>query len=160
MSTCAVTNSINCTSSVVVNDFDMFFTHFHPSELMMGNLNDQNPRLKFGHFWNMNIIQRFVSYAWHQHKMLFKVFCKFQKLFKTKVDANSLFLRSLLFHWATTVRTHMAQTHLRVNCKKMWHSVTVTPHWFTISWVIYSRAQLHYILQAASPETWLTLQIS
>jgi len=41
MSTCAVTNIINCISSFVVDDFDMFCTHFHPSELMMDNLNDR-----------------------------------------------------------------------------------------------------------------------
>ena len=50
MSTCVVTNAINCISCVVVDDFDMCFTHFHASELMIGNLNDKNPHLKFGHF--------------------------------------------------------------------------------------------------------------
>lgn len=87
-----------------------FFTHFHLSELMMGNLNDQNPHLKFGHFWNTYIIQRFVFCAWHKHKVLFKVFCKFQKLFKTKVDANSLFIRSLPFQWATITTEHPQHT--------------------------------------------------
>jgi hypothetical protein len=53
--------------------------------LMMDNLNDQNPHLKFCHFCSMYIIQRFVSHAWYQHKMLFKVFVSFRSNLKQKL---------------------------------------------------------------------------
>lgn len=62
----------------------------------ISNMNIQNPEPKFGHFWNVNTIHRFVFKSWHQRERLCKLLLCLRSSFlnfKLKFDANFLFLK-------------------------------------------------------------------
>lgn len=96
-------------------------SRFSPVHLMTSNLKIENPQPQFGCFWNVNTIQRLCS---NQHiitmKHCFKHLVSLTHQFlmiKTKLDANSLFLKVWLstgLQWlqnALSTNTHKRQLH-------------------------------------------------
>jgi len=98
------------------------------SEVTTSDLKVQKPQPKYGHFWKVNFIQRFIFHKWRNNKRLLKHFVSLKTCFlkvKTKLNPSSLLLK--VWHFT---RLQISQNALRTTHNGKSHtkqrSVTAT----------------------------------
>ena len=93
---------------------DALLPHFNFSRFTIGNLNIPNPQLKFGKFWHVTTIQRFLSYTQNHQNKFFEAFHISQKLVSQGHYWTSCkFSVSLClpFHRVTTITEDIQHKH-------------------------------------------------